>query len=171
MSFVIAGCSSSIGVTSFEDANGKVGKGRISICMKDSMQYEGRQLSFNRDCAIFYDNGMSQTRQIYSRDIASIQSADRIGGAMEGLIYGSAGGGVSGLALGVLFPGADGSDWTPTGAAFMGMALGGSIGLIWGSIAGHTYTYEFPRDTVIALPSSIKPNDDPISPKEFPDEK
>jgi hypothetical protein len=95
-------------------------------------------------------------------DIKSVQVTHRIGGALEGLMFGALGG--LGVGLVATIGSHSGGD-EGMGRGLLRMlttVLGGAGGFIIGAIKGHDYTFIMPQDSLkVEFPSPVSRKPDP----------
>ena len=144
--FLLSGCSSTIRLTSVDEANQKVGGGSATLSLRSDKEYDARAIDIGRDSTRFIERDTDSIRRLPTRSIRSIRLTHRGGGALEGVMFGGLGGGVAGL---LIFSGYSrgGDEGMGRGLGILSMTvLGAAGGLVAGIIKGHDYTFIFPDD-------------------------
>jgi hypothetical protein len=152
--FLLIGCSSTYRVSSPEEANRKIGQRDAKVVLTSGREYDARTILVRNDSISFIDGMSNEIQVVPTTDVLSIQTADRWGGALEGLMLGGLGGGVAGFALGSISSKGDQRGLGVALATFGGIAIGSVSGLIWGVLEGHQYTVEFVQDSLAVSGSS-----------------
>jgi hypothetical protein len=118
--------------------------------MKSGEGFEARRVTFGADSTRFLTGDPDTLMAIPTNSVKSIRITHHGGGALEGLIIGSASGGVFFIAS-KISPSLD--------ASYGGVLLllaGGLGGATFGAIAGHDYTFVFPEDSLGAKERSFR---------------
>ena len=147
-------CSTTYRASSPEEANRKIAGRDAKVILTGGREYEAREILVRKDSSSFIDNNTNDIQVVSTHDIVSIQRTDRWGGALEGLMFGALGGGVTGFALTSPSSHGDQAGLGVALATFHGIAIGGIGGLIYGVTEGHVYTVELEKDSLGASGST-----------------
>jgi hypothetical protein len=145
---VISGCSTTSQLTSPVDAHRKVGEGNATVNLRSGASLEGQEFHFGRDSTRFSIRSNDSLVWALNKDIESVGVTHRVGGILEGLLFGGLGGGAVGFIAGSGM-GSGGDQGMGKGLlALAGIFVGGVGGAVVGAIKGHDYTFIFPKDSL-----------------------
>jgi hypothetical protein len=148
----LTGCSTYVNVTSSQVLERKLTNEDAIITHRSGNTLRAQNICFHSDSIQFFDAESRSLRQISQSEVGNIRITHHGGGALEGMLWGLAGGGV--ICLGTLPDHGTGSGWF----GVLALVAGGLGGSIYGGIVGHDYFFVFPSDSVGArdpiLPSA-----------------
>ena len=139
------GCSSSSVISSFDAFNADAEGRGATIVFKDGRELDARSVLALPDSTHFWNDGTNSLSVVPTQTIKYVVLMNRFVGSLEGVGFGAIGGCVAILAMGggtSQEHGFGGSE-DVAGMFLLGAAAGGVIGVIPGTIIGHSYTYQF----------------------------
>ena len=139
LSILCLGCSTTQQLASLEDANKKVGGRSASILLRSGTVYDAERIEITEDSTRFSNSDDGSVTVIPTRAIHSFRLTQRVGGALEGLLFGSLGG----ISIGLFAGGREGGM-----AGIYGAMIAGVGGGIVGALKGHNYTFIVPMDSI-----------------------
>ena len=137
----IPSCTTSIGLTSIDLANRKVGNGPVSILLQSGKVIDAQNVVVSEDSTQYSIHKTSEIMQISNNEIQSISIIHSGGGALEGFIVGGLAGCGIGLVTFIATPSAG------TGLLTLcAMGAGAVGGMLYGLSTGHEYILNYPKD-------------------------
>ena len=164
------GFSGKPGRMSYEELNGRAKGAQVRIVPRDTSVYFATNLNVRRDSTDFTEQGTR--RAVRTSDVAAIETISQTGGALEGLLIGSASGGILFHALHAFAEKDEGLwgywiDPIAGNGAVRGIIVGGFVGVLLGWNGTHKDTYYFNNDSTTTKDgthnstSSVPPNKRP----------
>lgn len=136
-------CSSNIHLTSYEEANRKIGPGSTELHLKNGGNFHVQQLYLTELTARFIEKSTGESREIKTNDIAYITQVRHLVGTFKGAWIG----GAAGITAGYLIK----NEHEPKEAQPARMILMGAAGVLAGALAGtaigQEYHFTLPGDS------------------------
>jgi hypothetical protein len=150
LTVLLFGCSTTKQLSTVSQLNRSIGDNPALIKLKSGEEFHAREVNVDTDSTRFLTGDPDSAVVIPSSDVGSVKITHHGGGALEGLVFGTFGGGVFGVTAYVTHD---------EGLGMIGMLLiplGGIGGAVYGGITGHDYTYIFPTDSLEAKPPMLQ---------------
>ena len=155
LAICLYGCSSSYTVSSigkpnaqysYQEVNEELRGRDVKIELKDGGEIYAKEVIVSNDSVTWLDASTTEKTRVATQRIKRVVFKNHLVGGLEGLGIGLGGG----SGLGVIVIGATSTHQGEIGEHWVeiGLVLGGGtgtvVGLITGSIIGHSYNYDFP---------------------------